>query len=209
MDYPQARVIVMSKAPLPGQVKTRLVPLLGRAGAARFYRTLLENTLEKLCTAGLCPVELCCAPDTHQAFFADCRRRYPVTLTGQGRGDIGQRMSRAIAAALQRADRVVLVGADCPALTADDIDTALQRLGDGSDVVLGPAEDGGYYLLGMTRHHARLFESVPWGSAQVMAVTLQHIEALGLACSTLPVRADLDTPADYRAWQQARRIDPG
>jgi len=203
MKYPQARVIVMSKAPLPGLVKTRLVPLLGTAGAARLYQTLLEDTLEKLCTADLCPVELCCAPDKHQAFFADCRRRYPVTLTGQGQGDLGQRMSRAIAAALLRADRVVLIGADCPALTADDIDTALQRLGGGVDVVLGPAEDGGYYLLGMTRHHARLFEAVPWGSPQVMATTLRHIEVLGLACSTLSIRADLDTPADYHDWKQA------
>lgn len=203
MKYPQSRVIVMSKAPLPGQVKTRLVPLLGRAGAARLYRTLLEETLEKLCKAALCPVELCCAPDTRSAYFADCAARFPLTLTGQGHGDLGQRMSRAIGVALRSVDRVVLVGADCPALTVDDIDMALQQLADGFDVVLGPAEDGGYYLVAMSRHHARLFEAVPWGSGQVMAQTLQHIETLGLTCHMLPRRADLDTPADYHSWSQA------
>ncbi|MGB5260665.1 MAG: TIGR04282 family arsenosugar biosynthesis glycosyltransferase [Gammaproteobacteria bacterium] len=197
----------MSKAPVPGLVKTRLVPLLGQEGAARLYRTLLENTLTKLTAADLCPLGLCCAPDTRQDFFTACRRRYRLDLTEQGPGDLGQRMSRAVATALQQADRVVLVGADCPSLTGDDVDMALQQLGHGTDVVLGPAEDGGYYLIGMTRHHARLFEAVPWGSAQVMDRTRQHIEALGLACRMLPTRADLDTPADYQAWAGPARCD--
>jgi rSAM/selenodomain-associated transferase 1 len=207
MKYPQARLIVLSKAPVAGQVKTRLVPLLGREGAARLYRTLLEHTLDKLCTADLCPVELCCAPDSRHDFFATCRTRYPLVLTEQGQGDLGRRMSMAVAAALAQAESVVLVGADCPSMTGDDVDTAFQRLGAGDDVVLGPAEDGGYYLVGMKRHHAQLFAAVPWGSAGVMGRTLQRIGALGLASSLLSTRADLDTPADYQAWAGPARKD--
>lgn len=200
MQFPEARLIVMSKAPLPGQVKTRLVPLLGPAGAAELYCTLLEATLDKVCAADMCTVELCCAPDARLPYFTDCARRYPLVLTDQTPGDLGQRMSQAMAVALQQAPYAVLIGADCPALTPEDIECALQQLADGIDVILGPAADGGYYLVGLRRHYARLFQSIDWGSAQVLDKTLQQVKTLGLSHSLLPVHPDLDTPADYHAW---------
>ncbi len=204
MKHPRARVLVMSKAPVPGKVKTRLIPLLGADAAADCYRTLLGKILDSICTASLCPVELWCAPHMQHAFFSQCRDRYSLVLASQSPGDLGRRMSHAVEQALQRADSVVVIGADCPSLTPGDVDTALQMLAGGTDVVLGPAEDGGYYLVGMHTHHPRLFESIPWGSADVLARTEQRLEELGLSYRKLATRPDLDTPADYAAWRTTR-----
>jgi rSAM/selenodomain-associated transferase 1 len=203
MKYPRVRVIVMSKAPDPGQVKTRLVPLLGVEAAAQLYRTLLENTLDMLARAALCPVELCCAPDAEHDFFRHCRDHYDIELTGQVDGDLGRRMSHAVAVALQHSDGVVLIGADCPSLTVADIDTALHALVSGMDVVIGPAADGGYFLIAMHTHHAGLFDDIPWGGSDVLAVTGQRLDSLGLTCHRLTTRADLDTPTDYQTWRTA------
>lgn len=205
MQRSGARVIVMSKAPVSGQVKTRLAPLLGMDGAAQLYCEMLENTLVKLQQAGGCEVELCCTPDARHTFFQACRARFGVALTEQQGADLGERMSIAIASALQQAERVVLVGADCPGLVMADIETALQQLDGGVDVVLGPATDGGYYLVAVQANHACLFESIAWGSAQVLAQTRENIERHGLSAGLLAMRADIDRPEDYLAWQQAAR----
>ena len=201
MKYPQARLIIMSKAPIPGKVKTRLIPLLGAVGATECHRMLLEQTLAGLCGAALCPVELSCSPDVQHEFFIRARRRYPLQLTAQVPGDLGQRMSHAVAHALREADRVVVVGADCPAMTPADIDTALRQLGEGADVVLGPARDGGYYLIGLRRHHPALFAGIEWGGADVLETTRARLAGLDLTEHLLATRYDIDTPSDYQAWQ--------
>ena len=206
MKSPHARLIVMSKAPVRGRVKTRLIPLLGEAGAMSLHQALLEETLAKLSRAGLCPVELCCAPDVRHAYFADARSRFSLTLSAQSDGDLGRRMSTAIRQGLQQAREVVLVGTDCPDLAPADVAAALALLAAGNDVVLGPSRDGGYYLIAMRAHHPALFEDIPWGSDRVMALTRQRISACGLTCAMLDVREDIDTPADYQAWQQ--RVAP-
>ena len=201
MKYPHARILVFSKAPVPGQVKTRLIPLLGQAGAASLYCTLLEHTLEKMTTSGLCPVELHCDPSTGHDYFQYCRQRYAVTLRQQVAGDLGVRMSMALQRCLADARAALLVGADCPALSARDIEQALEQLRRGADIVLGPARDGGYYLVGMHAPHDRLFTDIPWGSTQVLARTLQHAARLGLRTRLLDTRDDIDTPDDYLAWR--------
>ena len=203
MKYPQARVVVMSKAPVAGRVKTRLIPLLGATGAAVLYRRLLGETLAGLCNAALCPVQLCCAPDRRHACFTRAARNFPIELAEQTHGDLG-RLSHAATAALRQADRVVVVGADCPDMTPADVDLALERLAAGADVVLGPSRDGGYYLIGMRQPQPALFESIAWGSAAVLASTRQRLDTLGLSYRLLPERTDIDRPADYLAWQAAR-----
>jgi rSAM/selenodomain-associated transferase 1 len=201
MKYPDARILVFSKAPVPGQVKTRLIPLLGHAGAAGLYCTLLENTLEKLLASRLCAVELHCDPSTGHDYFQYCQQRYAVTLRQQAAGDLGVRMSVAMQDCLAAASAAILVGADCPALSAQDIGQALEYLHAGSDLVLGPARDGGYYLVGMRRHHAGVFTDIPWGSTQVLTRTLQLADRLGLRHHLLETRDDIDTPDDYLAWR--------
>jgi rSAM/selenodomain-associated transferase 1 len=201
MKYPDARILVFSKAPVPGQVKTRLIPLLGQAGAAALYCTLLENTLEKITASHLCPVELHCDPSTGHDYFQYCQQRYPVTLRQQASGDLGTRMSMALQDSLAQAPAALLIGADCPALSAQDIEQALEHLRGGTDIVLGPARDGGYYLVGMHAPHDRLFAGIPWGSTQVLARTLQQARTLGLRYHLLETRDDIDTPDDYLAWR--------
>jgi len=203
MRYPEARLLVMSKAPDPGQVKTRLIPLLGAAAAAELYAGLVRGCLQTGTLAGLCPVELWCSPTTRHPFFSQCRTDFPVSLHTQPQGDLGERMSGALRSALQRARHVILIGADCPALTAADLGEALDLLAHGHDVVLGPALDGGYYLIGMNAHQGALFGNMPWGSPAVLQLTEQRLWQQGLQWGRLAVHRDIDTPGDYRAWKAA------
>jgi rSAM/selenodomain-associated transferase 1 len=198
VKHPDTRILVMSKAPEPGAVKTRLIPLLGAAGAARLYATMLHDCIDRLVAADLCPVDLWCAPTTGHPFFIDCRQHYGVTLQQQAAGDLGQRMEHALGKALQQSGCAVLVGADCPGLAVSDIEEALQALKQGTGVVLGPAHDGGYYLVAMRSLHTCLFEDIPWGSADVLRLTESRLRARGVSWHRLVVRRDLDTPQDYR-----------
>jgi len=203
MKYPHARLLIFSKAPEPGHVKTRLIPTLGATGAAQLYTGLLDRCLEMSIRAQLCPVALCCSPSTSHAHFRQLHDRYRVELVQQADGDLGRRMSHALQAALQHGSPVLLIGADCPSLSPHDLETALERLESGIDVVLGPAHDGGYYLIGMNIHHPALFEDIPWGTHTVLEHTRRRAQQQGLRCQLLPQYSDLDTPADYQAWLQA------
>jgi hypothetical protein len=203
VKYPDARLLILSKAPDAGVVKTRLIPLLGAAGAAGFYADLLHTCIDRLGAAELCPVDLWCWPSTRHPFFTGCAQHYGVTLQQQPAGDIGQRMEHALGQTLQQCGYAVLVGADCPDLAITDIEAALQALQEGADVVLGPALDGGYYLVAMRERHAFLFEDMPWGSADVLRLTESRLRAHGLRWLRLTRRRDLDTPEDYVEWKAA------
>jgi len=203
VKYPDARLLILSKAPDAGAVKTRLIPLLGASGAARLYATLLHTCIDRLVAAALCPVDLWCAPATSHPFFVECRRRYGVTLHPQAAGDLGWRMEHALGAALQQSGYAVLVGADCPGLEISDIEETLQALREDADVVLGPASDGGYYLVAMRSRHAFLFEAMPWGAANILQLTESRLRERGLRWHKLALRRDLDTPEDYVAWKGA------
>jgi rSAM/selenodomain-associated transferase 1 len=206
MKYPDSRLLLFTKAPEPGKVKTRLAASLGTDAAAGLYANLLHDSLEMSASADLCPVEIWCSPSTGHHFFQQCRERYRINLQQQLQGDIGQRMSHAIMSALQRAEHVVLIGADCPALTADDLDSAFYALQQGTDVVLGPAEDGGYYLIGMSNHHPGLFENIPWSTHKVLAATETLLREQGLSWHSLPVHRDVDTAEDYAVYMASVEV---
>jgi len=201
VKYPQGRLLLLTKAPDPGQVKTRLIPLLGETAAAELYAQLLHDCLTLCTRAALCPVDLWCSPSTEHPFFQQCHQQYQTTLHAQPAGDLGQRMSLAIHTTLAQADYVVLIGADCPTLTAKDLVTALDALEAGIDVVIGPAEDGGYYLIGMREHHAALFEEIPWSTDEVLSITENRLREHKLRAHKLSVRKDLDTPEDYAVYK--------
>lgn len=198
MKFPQARLQVFARSPQPGQTKTRLIPLLGKAGAAEFHARLVHELLDRMTGAGLCPVELWCSPSPATAFFSDCRTRYGVSLHTQSAGELGSRMHQALSAALEHARAVLLVGTDCPSLDTADIEEAITRLQQGVDVVLGPAHDGGYYLVGLQRPIPELFSGIPWGTAAVFGESVLRLEQLGLSYHRLAERMDVDTPDDYR-----------
>jgi glycosyltransferase A (GT-A) superfamily protein (DUF2064 family) len=110
-------------------------------------------------------------------------------------------MSLAIHTTLEQADYVVLIGADCPTLTAEDLVTEFDALEAGTDIVIGPAEDGGYYLIGMREHHAAIFEKMPWSTPEVLSLTENRLQGHNLRVHKLPVRKDLDTPEDYAVYK--------
>lgn len=198
MKYPDCRLLVFAKAPQPGQVMTRLQAVLDPESCAELHARLVRLTLDKLAEAQLCPLELWCSPDCKHEFFSACRRDYTLSLQEQAGDNLGRRMHHAIHRSLETCDAVVLTGTDCPSLAAADIDEAFGRLRAGTDVVLGPANDGGYYLVGMRTARRSLFSGIPWGSGEVLAQTLARIREQRLSSHLITRRDDLDTPQDYR-----------
>lgn len=192
----RAAVLVFAKAPRPGAAKTRLAPLLGEGGAAVLAARLVRRTLETACAAQAGEVTLCCAPDTDHEFFALCARRHGVRLEAQGDGDLGERMHRAFVRALASSDAALLVGTDVPHMTGDDLRVAITHLRNGADAVLGPAEDGGYWLVGLRRPDARVFSGIAWSTASVAAQTRERMLAAGWRLAEVPRRADVDRPED-------------
>lgn len=207
-EFPDARLLIFAKAPVPGRVKTRLAGRLGTRGAARVYQQLLARTLKAAQAARLCPVELWCAPDARHGFFSHCRRAYGVRLRRQGAGDLGRRMKRALDQALREGRQAVLVGGDCASVGAAELRAAFERLASGYDAVLGPARDGGYVLVGLSRPCPPMFRAIPWSAPTVMATTRRRLRQAGIAWFELPVGWDVDTPADLKRLRRSGVLSP-
>ncbi len=190
-------VVIFAKAPRPGMVKTRLADLLGAEGAAGLHARLVKRTLETARAAGFRRIELRGAPDCGDPFFRFCAGHYGVMLASQAPGDLGARMMAAFESTLAAHSRVLLVGSDCPALTARHLRQAERALRDGADAVLVPCEDGGYALIGLTRVDAKLFSGIAWGSGSVMAETRERLRQLGWTWRELETLWDVDRPEDY------------
>lgn len=193
-------VLVFAKAPVPGAVKTRLQDVLGPGGAAVLAARLARHTLRTVTAAGFSSVTLCCAPDIHHEFFALCRRLHGVTLRPQSDGDLGARMQEALDAALADHDSAILVGTDIPGMTGDDLRAAADALAGGADAVLGPALDGGYWLIGVRRADREIFDGVPWSTSAVLQETRARMAAMGWRVSDVSTRSDIDRPEDLRAF---------
>jgi len=198
--------MVFARAPVPGEVKTRLIPALGEAGAAALHRRLVSHCLRAACDSRLGPVELWCAPGVDDVFFRECERRLRVSLRSQEGGDLGERMQGAFESALARSRRAILVGSDVPALSSRYLRDADRALAKGEDAVVGPAEDGGYVLIGLSRVDSRLFGGIPWGSADVLAETRRRVAALGWRSQELPALWDVDRPEDLARLPRAMRV---
>lgn len=183
------RLVLFARYPTPGRAKTRLIPALGSEGAAALHRRLTERTLATLTNTGL-PVELRSTGAPTVAFH---RWLGDVSVVPQGRGHLGQRMGRAAT------PPAILVGADIPGLTADHIRQAAALLAE-HPVVLGPALDGGYYLIGVSAPAPWLFAPMAWGTDTVFGTTLQRCSARGVIPGVLPALADLDRPDDLGEW---------
>ena len=189
-------IIVFAKAPVPGAVKTRLAPALGAEGAARLHERLVERALATATTAAVGPVELCCAPDASDAFLAASAGVHGAVLTAQGDGDLGRRMHCAFERALEGNRAAVVIGCDCPALTAQHLRDAAAALEAGYDAVIAPADDGGYVLIGLSRVHASLFERIRWGGPDVFEETRARLAGLGWRWRELARLWDVDRPED-------------
>jgi hypothetical protein len=199
--FPDCVLLIFCKAPVAGQVKTRLQPALSAAQAVAAHIELTRFTLDRAFRQPLCDVRLYCAPDPEHMFFQQCAANYPLTLHRQNGAGLGERMQAAFADALQIYRHVVLIGCDCPSLTVENLRQAFAALIDGADLVLGPAEDGGYVLIGMSRAQADLFVNMPWGSNAVMAETRLRVTESGLKLHELAEQWDVDTVEDWRRFQ--------
>jgi rSAM/selenodomain-associated transferase 1 len=197
---------VFLKAPRSGTVKTRLVPALGAAAAAGLYRALAGAVVEQTRPrAGEYERILFFAPPEARA---EMQAWLPgEILLAQEGTDLGSRMSAAFAECFRRGgDRAVIVGSDVPGLTCADVTAALDSLAD-HDLALGPALDGGYYLIALGRPVPALFQGIAWGSASVFAATMERAAVLGLTVRVLEPRRDVDTLDDLRAeWPGIRSL---
>ena len=190
------RVAVFARAPVPGRVKTRLAPRLGAEGAARLHASLVRRALATALEARIGPVELWCSPDSADPFFAQCHDELHVALYEQQGDDLGERMAHAFERALADGSALIVIGSDCPALTPADLVAARDALRS-ADAAITPAEDGGYVLIALKRPVEPLFQSMAWGTAEVMAQTRERLAKAGVAAVELATRWDVDRPADY------------
>lgn len=190
-------LIVFTRYPEPGKAKTRLIPALGAEGAAKLHRQMTENTISQV-----------------RKLQADCFVSIEVYFTGsdrptfqnwlgsdlvyhpQSEGDLGSKMSQAMRSAFASGnDAAIIIGTDCPSLNSDLMAEAFQKLAQ-NDLVLGPATDGGYYLIGLRRLIPELFTGINWGTSEVFQTTVEIANSLKLAVAYLTPLSDIDRPED-------------
>lgn len=193
----QTRIIIIAKEPRPGHVKTRLIPALGEAGAAQLADQMLQYTLRQALEAGLGPVELCVSPEPRAAYWQQLAGADQAIVSSQTEGDLGQRMATAARAALHQGLPVMLIGTDCPDLSAGRLRQMADQL-QHHDACLCPVLDGGYALLGLRRFHPSLFNDIPWSTAEVARITRQRLAALGWRFAESETLNDIDEPEDLK-----------
>ncbi len=198
------RVIVLTRYGEPGKAKSRLIGVLGAEGAAELQCQMTAHTLAWAGRLGRRhDVSVEVRFEGGDRHLMQARYGTDLPFRPQGEGDLGQRMCRALGDAVRDgATRAVIVGSDCPGLTAELTRSALDRLAD-HEVVLGPAIDGGYYLIGVRGEVPELFSGIAWGTSEVLRQTLQAAARLGLSVAQLPPLADVDRPEDLVHWQPA------
>ena len=197
-------LIIFTRYPEPGKTKTRLIPLLGEEGAATLQRQMTEQKLAEVNQL------LTFYPLSVEVHFSGGNESLMQEWLGlnwvyrrQSEGDIGDRMASAFQASFAAGmNAVVLIGTDCPELNAPLMTEAFQLLRQ-HDLVLGPALDGGYYLIGLRRLIPELFTGIPWSTAEVLQQTLSISQRLGLSVAKLPLLSDVDRPEDLSVWKPA------
>ena len=190
-------LILFARAPVAGNVKTRLEPVLGRDGALVLYRWLFKRQVQLVNAYRQASRWLALEGDPAHP---DCQA-FDGEVVGQQGEDIGARMHQVLATALQTHTAAVLIGADCPFLDTGYIERAFAVLEGGMDAVFGPASDGGYVLVGLRRAQPALFTGIGWSTAGVMAQTRLRLETLGWSWQELPVVHDIDGPDDLSLLQ--------
>lgn len=191
------RIVIFAKAPQPGLAKTRLIPALGAQGAAALAQRLLANTLHEALAADIGRVELCVTPAATDPVWQSITIPDEVQWTDQGDGDLGERMARAAKRVIDDGKPVLLIGTDCPELTATRLAEAALALID-FDATLIPAADGGYALLGLNRFHSSLFEGIAWSTESVAYETLCRLGRLAWSVRYHPMLHDIDEPDDLK-----------
>ena len=196
------RLILFTRYPETGKTKTRLIPLLGPHVAADLQKQMTEHVLAR--TTGFVSDRRIDMEVRYEGGNRGLMEKWlgsHISYRSQGRGDLGTRMARAFSQAFEQGKkRVVIVGSDCPGINEATVRTAFDLL-DKFDLVLGPAKDGGYYLIGLRQEKSKLFEDVPWGTAEVAARTLEIAKLLGLRWVKVEPLDDVDRAEDIEVWE--------
>nr|WP_225225376.1 TIGR04282 family arsenosugar biosynthesis glycosyltransferase [Komarekiella delphini-convector] len=196
-------LIIFTRYPEPGKTKTRLIPALGTLGAANLQREMTEYTIfqvRELQKVTAISVEVRFAGGDLQ--LMQDWLGLGLVYQPQGEGDLGSRMARSLFDAFESgAEKVMIIGTDCPGVNAQILATAFEQL-QAFELVLGPAIDGGYYLIGLRQPIPELFVNIEWGTAQVFQKTVEIAHLLNLSPVYLPTLADVDRPEDLPIWEQ-------
>jgi rSAM/selenodomain-associated transferase 1 len=199
-DKDSDQVGVFARAPVHGQVKTRLAATIGEDAALAAHETLVTSTLVRLAGVEEYTLTLWLAGDTGNVTVQGWAARFGVPVLQQRGDDLGSRMSSALGHMLESASRALVVGCDCPAIDRDYVLEAFGAL-EKNELVLGPAEDGGYGLVGLKREMPELFEGIAWGTSGVLDATLRKAAALELSVAVLRTIWDVDTAADWERFE--------
>ncbi|MGQ4810472.1 Phosphoenolpyruvate guanylyltransferase [Candidatus Entotheonellaceae bacterium PAL068K] len=201
-------LVIMAKAPQAGEVKTRLCPPLSPQEAAALYRGFLLDMIAKARRLHTTHPVIAYTPTSQRQMFADTAPDFPL-MPQQGT-DLGIRMATCFAQLFAEGyTEVLLTGSDLPTLPLAYLQQAVDLVtAPYIDVVLGPSEDGGYYLIGLRRLYSELFENMTWSTNRVLTETVQRAEARGLEVARLPVWYDIDTAADLERLQATLRSTP-
>ncbi|MDB9538417.1 TIGR04282 family arsenosugar biosynthesis glycosyltransferase [Anabaenopsis tanganyikae CS-531] len=203
LDIQQQHLIIFTRYPEPGKTKTRLIPALGAVGAANLQRQMTEHTILQVQALQKT------TPISWEVRFTGGNLQlmadwlgYDLLYHTQGEGDLGSRMGRSLTESWQSgAQKVIIIGVDCPGINAHILTQAFEQLHT-HDLVLGPAIDGGYYLIGLCRPFPELLFNIHWGTSQVLQQTMNIAENLKISVSFLPPLGDVDLPEDLAIWQQ-------
>ncbi len=194
----RTRIVIFAKAPVPGKVKTRLIPALGEIGAARLAHKMLLDTVAEAFAANLSIPETCTDPHPLDPEWQGFLPTQHMRITAQGEGDLGARLARAAKRTILLRENVLLIGTDCPELERQRLRAAAEKL-TSHDAVIHPTMDGGFALLGLRRFDPSLFEDIAWSTDEVAAQTIARIEALGWPLHVADTLRDIDEPEDLTA----------
>lgn len=186
-------IIIFARAPVAGECKTRLIPVLGAEGAAQLQKAMTRHAVEVAMAAATGPVILCVTPDTTHPDLQSMAQNSGAQLHAQGEGDLGARMQAAFE---MHGYPALLMGSDIPFITARDLRACAAALTDGADAVFLPAEDGGYGLVGLSRLAPHLFSDMVWSTSSVMDETRARLRAAAMRWREIAMVQDVDEPDD-------------
>lgn len=195
--FPNALICIFTKPPIPGKCKTRLIPHLGEEGAAQLQESLINKIINDLNDYKLCPFEIWQSEPSDYFTNLVLNNNFAINIKTQFGVDLGERMSNALNASLKRNKKVIIIGSDCVEYSKQYLTSALQSL-DNDNVVIGPASDGGYVLIGSTAYYPAIFKDISWGEGCVLVQTLEKLSQLDITFSQLKVLNDIDTSNDLQ-----------
>lgn len=198
-------LLVFAKSPEAGKVKTRLIPDIGVTAATNLYKELLTRTLNSAANFSYLDKQLWLSGNKEHSFFNSFNKTNVFKIMKQSGLNLGEKMFNAFNHALIEYAYAVLIGCDCPSLTIQDFKTAATMLETDKDIVLGPAEDGGYYLIALKKNYIELFSDIEWGADSVFLTTLTKAKELNLNIGLLTKRIDIDRVTDIPVFEEIKK----